>query len=144
MTDADASELLMQVAHRLRRRWMASLEPWDLAPHEFRALRVVAGSDGARLSDIADRLRIANRSVTDVIDTLEHKGLVERSPSPADRRAVVVRLTANGVALEAEIAAARVAVGSELLQPLSDAETATLRRLLGKLVAVQEHGRHQP
>ncbi|MFV0426321.1 MAG: MarR family winged helix-turn-helix transcriptional regulator [Beutenbergiaceae bacterium] len=140
--EPDTSELLIRAAHRLRRHWIASLEPWNVAPHEFRAMRVIAASNQVRLSDIAHRLHIANRSVTEVVDSLEAKGLVSRSPSPDDRRAVVVTLTATGIDLVDELATARAKAGSQFLEPLSPADTATLHRLLTTIAADGDHEHH--
>lgn len=132
--EPDVSELLVHASHALRRRWMASLEPWGVSPHEFRALRAAADHEPARLSDLADRLRIANRSVTEVVDSLESKGLVQRSPSPTDRRAIVVSLTDEGERMMAELADSRTAAGASFLEPLDERERATLRALLARLV----------
>lgn len=133
-TEPDTSDLLVRAGHALRRRWMASLEPWNVSPHEFRALRAVTDLAPARLTDLADRLRIANRSATEVVDSLESKGLVHRAPSPTDRRAVVVTLSEQGQRLTAELAQARSTAGVEFLAPLTDADRETLRELLARLL----------
>ena len=68
----DLGEQLLRVARGLRRAWMVDLSEHDLSPHESRALRVAADRDESpRLRDLADALRIAPRSVTDVVDALE-------------------------------------------------------------------------
>ena len=65
----DLGEQLLRVARGLRRAWMVDLSEHDLSPHEARALRVAAERDPApRLRELADSLRIAPRSVTDVVD----------------------------------------------------------------------------
>lgn len=132
--EPDASELLVHASHALRRQWMTSLEPWNVSPHEFRALRAAADLAPARLSDLADRLRIANRSVTEVVDSLESKGLARRAPSPTDRRAVVVSLTDEGERMMTELADSRTAAGAAFLAPLDERERETLRALLARLV----------
>ena len=43
-----------------------------------------------RPSVLAERLHIAARSATEVVDALEERGLVERGPDPDDRRATLV------------------------------------------------------
>ena len=91
----ELGELLMRVARAQRRRWREALAPWDLSPHQARALRVISEHDGVRLSDLAEALHIAPRSATEVADGLQQRGLVERTPDPGDRRAVLLRLTAN-------------------------------------------------
>ncbi|SDF95571.1 DNA-binding transcriptional regulator, MarR family [Blastococcus aurantiacus] len=130
----ELGELLMRVARNQRRRWREALAPWDLSPHQARALRVVVERDGVRLSDLAESLHIAPRSATEVADGLQARGLVERTPDPADRRAVILRPTAEGRRVRAEVGRARAADNDELLSRLSADDRATLARLLGALL----------
>lgn len=123
----------MRVARGLRHRGAAVTAPWDLAPHHARALRVVARHEQIRPGELAGHLRVAPRSVTDVIDALEERGLVRRSPDPSDRRATVVALTASGRGLVDEIDAARRADAHTYFSQLSERDQATLRRILTRL-----------
>ena len=107
----ELSELLMHAARAQRRRWRELLEPWDLSPHQVRALRVVGDADGTRVSALAEALRIAPRSATEVADGLEERGLVERAADPADRRAVLLRLT-DGTELPADLVVYATGYGS--------------------------------
>jgi DNA-binding MarR family transcriptional regulator len=127
------SELLMHAARAQRRRWRELLEPWDLSPHQARALRVIGDGDGTRVSDLADALRIAPRSATEVADGLEARGLVERAPDPSDRRAVLLRATPDGRRIRDEVDAARAADARELFGRLSPADRAALARILRDL-----------
>jgi DNA-binding MarR family transcriptional regulator len=127
---AELSDLLMQVARTQRRRWRDALAPWDLSPHQARALRVVCEGDGVRLSDLAETLHIAPRSATEVADGLQVRGLVERAPDPRDRRAVLLRATDEGRRVRAEVDRARTADSTDLFTRLSAEERATLARLL--------------
>src|SRR3954462_15037266 len=95
-------ELLMGAARALRRRWATGLGP-DLSPHDARALRVIGHHGPTRLGVVADHLRIAARSATDVVDRLESRGLVHRSPDPDDRRAMTVSLTPLGSSVLADV-----------------------------------------
>jgi DNA-binding MarR family transcriptional regulator len=130
---ADLDDLLMRAARTLRRRWRAVLAPWDLSPHQARALGVVGRRDGVRLSDLADSLHIAPRSATEVADGLQERGLIERTPDPGDRRAVLVRPTDEGRRIRAEIDAARSADAAVLFARLPAADRAELARLLRTL-----------
>jgi DNA-binding MarR family transcriptional regulator len=136
MTDdatADLGDLLMRAARTLRRRWRDVLAPWDLSPHQARALAVVARQDGVRLTDLADALHIAPRSATEVADGLQDRGLVERTPDPGDRRAVILRPTDEGRSIRAEIDAARSTDAAELFARLPAADRAELARILQAL-----------
>ena len=126
-------DLVLGVARTLRRRFSTALAPWDLSPHQARALRVVAGHDGLRLSELAGALRIAPRSATEVVDGLQERGLVERAADPGDRRAVVLRLTDAGRRVQEEVSAARAADSQELFARLSAEDRATLERVLREL-----------
>jgi DNA-binding MarR family transcriptional regulator len=130
---SELSDLLMRVSRTQRRRWRDALAPWDLSPHQARALKVVCERDGVRLSDLAEALRIAPRSATEVADGLQERGLVERTPDPGDRRAVILRPTDDGRRIRAEIDAARAADSSELFARLSPDDRETLARILRAL-----------
>lgn len=132
--DVDLSEALMQAGRALRRRWWAALEDWDLSPHQARALRTVCAQDHARLSEVAARLRIAPRSATEVVDSLEARGLVARRPDPADRRAVLVEATEAGRQIQQATSAARESAAGELFGRLTAQEREQLAGLLGRLV----------
>ena len=126
-------ELLMGAARALRRRWSQGLGPVDLSPHDGRALRVVGRHGPTRLGAVAEHLRIAPRSATDVIDRLEERGLVAREPDPDDRRAMTVRLTPPGEAVLAQVDAARRAGAEHFFGDLTAAERASLARMLATL-----------
>jgi DNA-binding MarR family transcriptional regulator len=130
---AELSDLLMRAARTLRRRWRDVLAPWDLSPHQARALRVVGERDGVRLTDLAEALHIAPRSATEVADGLQERGLVERTPDPGDRRAVILRPTDEGRRVRAEIDGARTTDSAELFARLPAADRATLARILQTL-----------
>lgn len=130
---ADLGDLLMRAARTLRRRWRDALAPWDLSPHQARALGVVARRDGVRLTDLAEALHIAPRSATEVADGLQERGLVERTPDPGDRRAVILRPTDEGRRIRAEIDAARTADSAELFARLPADDRTTLARILRTL-----------
>jgi DNA-binding MarR family transcriptional regulator len=130
---ADLGDLLMRVARTHRRRFREVLAPWDLSPHQARALKVVCERDGVRLSDLAEQLRIAPRSATEVADALQERGLIERSPDPGDRRAVLLRPTDEGRRIRGEIDTARTADSAEIYARLSAADRATLARILRTL-----------
>ena len=129
----ELGDLLMRVARTQRRRWRDALAPWDLSPHQARALRVIDERDGVRLSDLAESLHIAPRSATEVADGLQERGLVERTPDPRDRRAVILRPTAQGRRIRDEVGRARAADSAELFGRLSAGDRAELARLLRAL-----------
>jgi DNA-binding MarR family transcriptional regulator len=131
--DDNLAEAFWAVARRLRHRTKVALEPWDLSPSLARALSVLARHGDLRLSALAEQLRIVPRSATEVVDDLQRAGLVERRPDPADRRAVLVALTAEGQRTAGAIQAARQAEGAQFFAALDTTDRADLARVLGKL-----------
>ncbi|MCZ9881989.1 MarR family winged helix-turn-helix transcriptional regulator [Arthrobacter sp. B2a2-09] len=164
---ADLGDLFHAAFRGLRRTWAEQLSPWELTPHQWRALMTLmrrraassaetgsasAGSvaagepageptgqdapapgDPMRLKDLAERLRIAPRSATEVVDQLEVKGLVRRDPDPTDRRATLVAATPAGQQLFAKVSAERRGKSSEYFARLSADDRAELARILGQL-----------
>src|SRR3954468_12494613 len=51
---------------------------------------------GMTLGELSQRMMVSNGNVTGLVDRLVEQGLINRRPSPRDRRAHIVRLTAEG------------------------------------------------
>jgi DNA-binding MarR family transcriptional regulator len=126
-------ELFWGVAHQLRHLSRETLEPWGVAPGHSRALNVLRHHGAVRLSELSDRLHIAPRSATEVVDALEKRGLAERRPDPDDRRATLVTLTEHGRSVAEAIVAARSAEAERFFGELSESDRTHLGRILGKL-----------
>lgn len=126
---------LLHLAFRgLRHTWVEQLAPWEITPFQWRALDgLLRCTEPVRLGELAERLRIAPRSATEVVDHLERRGLVERMPDPKDRRAVIVVATPAGKELHEEVQAARRELSDAYFAELSSDEQAELAALLGRL-----------
>ncbi|MEU4238252.1 MarR family transcriptional regulator [Actinoplanes sp. NPDC026619] len=133
MDEESLSEEFWTVARRLRHRTRSALEQWDLNPSLARALSVLSRHPGVRLSTLADHLRIAPRSATEVADSLTELGLALREPDPADRRATLLSLTPRGIATSDAIRAARQASGEEFFEKLTADDRSALSAILRKL-----------
>jgi DNA-binding MarR family transcriptional regulator len=127
------SEAFWGVAHQLRHLRRETLAPWDIAPSHSRALGVLMRHGAMRLSELSDRLHIAARSTTEVVDGLQDRGLVERRPDPEDRRATLVALTDEGTRVGQAIRSSRDAEAGAYFNVLSEAERTELTGILRKL-----------
>jgi DNA-binding MarR family transcriptional regulator len=127
------SDAFWAVARTLRHRTRETLSPWDITPSQSRALDVLVRHGESRLSVLAEHLRIAPRSATEVVDDLQERGLVERRPDPDDRRATLVALTDAGAGTTAAIRSARQAEAERFFGALSDTDRADLGRILQSL-----------
>ena len=126
-------EAFWAVTRRLRERTRAALEPWNVSPSQSRAIGVLSRHGEMQLSALAEHLRIAPRSATEVVDDLQQRGLVERTPDPGDRRATLLHLTTAGTAAGDAIRAARHAAAERFFAGLSAADHAELTRILRQL-----------
>ncbi|MBU2665397.1 MarR family transcriptional regulator [Actinoplanes bogorensis] len=133
MDDDGLLEAFFAVSRRLRHRTREALGPWELSPSLGRAISVLAHHGDLRPGTLAEHLRIAPRSATEVVDDLQQRGLAGRRPDPADRRAVLVTLTDEGRRVSGEIRAARREAGESFFATLSPADRTELSRLLRSL-----------
>jgi DNA-binding MarR family transcriptional regulator len=128
--DETLAEGFRAVARQLREVSQETLAPWGISPSHLRALRVLRRDGVMRLSELSDRLHIAPRSTTEVIDALESRGLVQRRPDPGDRRATLVELTGHGASV---LDAIRGTEAERAFGRLGQADRARLARILRKL-----------
>ena len=128
--DETLAEGFRAVARQLREVSQETLAPWDISPSHLRALRVLRRDGVMRLSELSDRLHIAPRSTTEVIDALESRGLIHRQPDPGDRRATLVEVTGRGASV---LDAIRGTEAERVFSRLSQADRAHLARILPKL-----------
>lgn len=58
--------------------------------------------EGIMLKEVADELKLTPGAISQTVDTLVKENLVERTVSPKDRRAILLRPTDVGLTLKAE------------------------------------------
>jgi DNA-binding MarR family transcriptional regulator len=84
--------------------------------------------------DLVERTMVTSGAMTNRIDRLEQRGLVERRDVPADRRKVLVRLTDAGLALVDDVVLGHLATEREILGSLSPRQQEELVRSLRRLL----------
>src|SRR3954454_10162662 len=71
-----------------------------LTPQRYLLLLMIKGaadgSEQSTVTELAERLQLAQSSVTELVRRAEESGLVEREPSQTDARVVHLRLTPEG------------------------------------------------
>ena len=127
--------LIMRLARAAGWRLGHSLAHSGLRWPEFAVLHHLDAQGAAAQRDLASALRIQPSNIVALLDQLERRGLLQRSPDPVDRRRHRVELTPRGrAALKRATLAARAAE-ADLLAPLSAAERREFRALLVRLTA---------
>jgi DNA-binding MarR family transcriptional regulator len=112
----------------------ASLRPHGLTFARYEALVLLTFARTGRLPMrvMGDRLQLHPTSVTNIVDRLQADGLVRRIPHPTDRRATLVEITEDGIALRARATESVTSVDFGL-EGLSDEQQAQLTALLGEV-----------
>lgn len=113
-----------------------ALRQHRLSPAGRQALAVLEGA-GRPLSPttIAERLLVTTASMTSLLDTLERRGLLTRSPDPDDRRKVLVTLTEDGRQVVDQFLPQVVAVQTALMAGLTETQR---HQLLESLATIRE------
>lgn len=76
---------------------------YDISVTQCYALEALVRRGDMTLNDLAAHLYLDKSTASRVVDALERKGYVARSPHPQDRRAVLLEATDAGRALEGRI-----------------------------------------
>ncbi|MEZ5203529.1 MAG: MarR family transcriptional regulator [Acidimicrobiales bacterium] len=97
---------------------------------QYRALVVLTEHQPRTMAEIAGVLGLSPSSCTRLVERIERKGLVRRSPSPESRRRVDLHLEPAGELLVATVMAERRRAIQELLAGLPASRVASVRRAL--------------
>jgi DNA-binding MarR family transcriptional regulator len=106
-----------------------------LSPTAKQSLAIIEGA-GELLepSVIAERCIITTGSMTSMLDTLERRCLVRRTPHPADRRKILVSITEEGAAIvEGMLPSLHARERTIMAEALSKTEQRQLREMLAKI-----------
>ncbi len=110
------------------------LSKFDISAPQLIVLAYVAGKEADSAAALCKSISYDPGAMTRMIDRLEEKGLVRRTPNPEDRRATNLELTAAGRALYPQLLAAKETVQTQFLRGFSKDEVQLLEGLLNRLL----------
>jgi DNA-binding MarR family transcriptional regulator len=90
----DAWRIIQRLSGEMKKRYLALAGEFELSPPQFWTIRTL--EEPRTMSELANTLLCDNSNVTGIVDRLEERRLVERTPSPGDRRAKLIVLTPEG------------------------------------------------
>jgi DNA-binding MarR family transcriptional regulator len=131
-TGTDAVDAILYAAHRIRTSADAALREHGLSLSGLKLLKALAGEDRS-MREISQALHVSPRTVTDLIDGLEARGLVTRGPHPSDRRITLLHLTDAGRRELASANAAAETVAASAVCALDADEQHSLQALLDRV-----------
>lgn len=124
MSSTLGSDLLSVVARINRLANQRVRMPLPFA--QARLLSTIEDRGEARISDLAALDHCSQPTMTTQVRRLEDAGMVTRTADPEDARAVLIRITADGVAALRQARADRGAAVDPYLERLDDTDRATL------------------
>lgn len=118
-----------EIRRRLRDNFDVTLPRFDLMAQLDKA------PAGMTLGELSQRMMVSNGNITGLAERLVTQGLLERRPSPTDRRAQIVRLTTEGRRSFRTMARAHENWIAEIFSSLGAADTDALMALLARAKA---------
>src|SRR5256714_3588461 len=115
-----------EIRRRLRDSFDVTLPRFDLMAQLDKA------PNGMTLGELSQRMMVSNGNVTGLAERLVEQGLLDRRPSPNDRRAQIVSLTAEGRRTFRAMARTHEDWIAEMFAGLDAADVDTLMALLAK------------
>jgi DNA-binding MarR family transcriptional regulator len=88
--------LLRKLCFGIRKRGRGILEEYKITPPQFDALQCLIKNEGLTISDLSLKLFQAPSTITDLVDRMQHSGLVERTRDNKDKRVVRVNVLQKG------------------------------------------------
>jgi DNA-binding MarR family transcriptional regulator len=131
-TGIDAVDAIIYAAHRVRTAADAALREHGLSLPGLKLLMALGDGDRS-MREISQALHVSPRTITDMIDGLEARGLVARCPHPSDRRVTLLHLTEAGAGELARASTASERVAAAAVGALDQDEQHTLRTLLERV-----------
>lgn len=132
-------EALLRAQAALMRGFAAERMWQELGLHEYDVLYSLKKAGAPlRLSDLNQAVLLSQPALSRLVDRLEARGLVTRTPDPADRRSVRIALTEQGAGAQQRTGTRHArSVAERMRAGLSADELRTLQAYCERLVAAQ-------
>lgn len=115
-------------------RFTAEMDKAGLTPIQWAALMTTSQRPGLDQSTLSREIHIDTSTIAGVLDRLEARGLIQRRPSPDDRRLRLVYLSDEGAALLKQASVAVLGMQKWLVEPLTADERVTFTQLMLKVL----------
>ncbi|MFJ2690172.1 MarR family winged helix-turn-helix transcriptional regulator [Pseudomonas sp. NPDC087336] len=110
------------------------LAPLGITASQLKVLRIIRRGGDTAVA-LCRQLSIHSACMTRMLDRLERKGLIVRTPDDQDRRQVRLALTSEGEAMSTALPTMEVAAMNEFTEVLTSEEVAQLESLLAKMLS---------
>ena len=139
ISSESSQELLQLLKHFSRLKWEKSpIQELRPSECELLALLYTNHSDGNKAlpaSELSKQLNITPAGVTHLLNPLEETGYINRIKDPADRRFVLISLSAKGERLAESLAEEAQNKISDITQYLGEEDSKILIRIMASLIS---------
>lgn len=105
----------------------------DLTGPQLTVVKILEQIGDLSLSELSEKIRAQNSTVTGIIDRMEREGLVVRERSKEDRRVVYIKLTTKGRQIARDIPVEPMELFRSALETLTAQEMRELLRIMTKV-----------
>ncbi|NTV39491.1 MAG: winged helix-turn-helix transcriptional regulator [Demequinaceae bacterium] len=137
----EAWEALMGAHATLMRRFEAESMWCEISLHEYDVLYTLSKCPKPqRLGELGRHVLLSQPGLSRLVERLVDRGLVAKSPDPADARATLLSLTEAGSQAQRRVGRAHArSVADAMSTRLSPSEMTTLAALAARLLPTEEH-----
>ena len=129
----EAWQLLVRFSFTQRASLPALAAELELSPAQCHLLNLIDPDRPMPMGELGGAMSCDASNVTGLVDRLESRGLLQRSPSEEDRRVKVLSLTPLGAKVRAALLE-RITSSPPTLERLSAADQRALARILRRLL----------
>lgn len=117
------------------------LTEYDVTPVQYGILKCLWRENAQTPRQIAASLSLDSSTITGILDRMESKELLKRTPDPDDRRALRVVLTDQGSRLRQPVEKAVEAANADIMGVFSREEQAQFKNFLERIGEIQHNNR---
>jgi len=131
---------LMRAREAVMKEFVPHLRTHDLTPQQWRVIRALEQRGSSDMSELSERCFLLKPSLSRIVQTLEGRGLIERSNDAADQRRSGMKITAAGESLFKKIAPESAERYDRITRLFGFGKLELLYELLDELVVALETG----
>ncbi len=140
---ADVVQLLLHAARQVRQEFEVELassnQPVQLSGPRGFLLLTVWEAEKIRMNELAIKLGLKARTITEQVDSLERDGFIKRTADPNDRRATLLMLTEEALRHMHHLKVVQEQISEKLLREFSAKQRIELVELLSKFINGKEN-----
>lgn len=112
---------------------MSRIKGVSVTPSQWAVLQITYNAKSIHIKDIANEMNTTGSAATQLINELEKKKYIKRTPDPSDGRATLITLTNKSNKMMGDMELVMHKSCAELFRKLSDTELKTFSRIYSKI-----------